>query len=476
MWNDPNFANSPTPRHRPIDLKTLLVLRVALVAVFCFVLVITIASIETRRDQKKQAEMRADLVARYLSHQLLRIDTGSDTMKRFPDLEVAVNNVLASGQCLHFLDEQEKTRSTSCIGSDTSHAATPTWFSAFLELFFVSGDSAKRIVSYNDTTYGSVIVSSDAEVIVDQTWHEMKYLFVYTGLTILALSVLVYVVISRALAPLRDLVSGLNRLSVGEFGYRLPVFRLSELHLISEVSNQLAEKIENTLLQRSELLRRLMNAQEHERRHLARELHDEFAQNLTAISALAASIKKEAERGNPALRAEAEILAQISMNMMKSLRGTLLHLKPADLEKFGLAECLRQLTVVWGANNKTKIELDVSQDIGLLSDDAAIHIFRIAQEGLTNAVKHADAKHVWLRIGQADTQDMNGRAIKLTIEDDGKGWARSIPDEMSNGMGIVNMQERVAALGGSISFDDSRNSGFRVRVVIPVDTVRGSTR
>ena len=464
------------PNHRSIDLKTLLVLWIAFVAAFCFVLVMTIASIEARRNQKKQAEMTADLVAHHLSHQLLRIDTGTDTAKHFPDLEPVVNNVLVSGQCLRFLDVQEKTRSTSCVGSDTSHAAAPAWFSTFLELIFVSSNSAKRIVSYKGTTYGSIVVSSKVEVIMNRTWHQMKYLLASTGLTIIALSVLVSIVISRALAPLRDLVSGLNRLSAGEFNYRLPVFRLSELRRTSEVSNQLAEKVESTLLQRSELLKRLMNAQERERRHLARELHDEFAQNLTAISALAASVKKEVERGNPNLKAEAESLAQISKNMMKLLRETLFHLRPADLDKFGLAECLRRLTVVWSANNKIKIELDVSRDLDSLSDTAAIHIFRIAQEGLTNAAKHADAKHVWLRISPASSADalsLNTPAIKLTIEDDGKGWSHSISDKMSSGMGIINMQERVAALGGLISFDGNQNSGFRVRVVIPVDTAHG---
>ncbi|MEW8048247.1 MAG: sensor histidine kinase [Candidatus Thiodiazotropha sp.] len=306
----------------------------------------------------------------------------------------------------------------------------------------------------------------------------MKYLFVFTGLAILVFSILVYVVISRALAPIGELVSGLNRLSAGEFSYRHPVFHLSELHLIGEVSNQLAERIESTLLQRSELLMRLMHVQEYERRHLARELHDEFAQNLTAVSALASSIKKETERGNPAIRAEAESLAQISKNMMKSLHVTLFHLKPANLEKFGLVESLRQLTAGWGANNKIKIDLDVSRDIDLLSDAAAIHIIRIVQEGLTNVAKHANARHVWLRIGPAsteDTQGANGGAIKLTIDDDGKGWSRSISSEMPSGMGIMNMQERVTALVGSISFGNHRSSGFRVLVVIPVDNAHGRT-
>ncbi|MCK9910854.1 histidine kinase, partial [Microbacteriaceae bacterium K1510] len=101
--------------------------------------------------------------------------------------------------------------------------------------------------------------------------------------------------------------------------------------------------------------------------HLARELHDEFGQNLTAIAALAASIERTTAEECPELRDEARSLAQISRTMMLSLRGTLLRLRPADFDKFGLAESLRQLVDVWSASRRreTRFELEIPARLDL---------------------------------------------------------------------------------------------------------------
>ncbi|MEI9900427.1 MAG: ATP-binding protein [Hyphomicrobium sp.] len=156
--------------------------------------------------------------------------------------------------------------------------------------------------------------------------------------------------------------------------------------------------------------------------------------------------------------------------MMASLRGTLLRLRPADFEKFGLAESLRQLVDVWSASRRrqTRFELDIPPEI-TLPDNAAIHIFRIAQEGLTNAAKHAGASHVRLcvePIAMPAPRRPDAVGIRLTIEDDGSGWHHEV--SQTNGRGLINMQERVAALGGTIAFDDRPGAGLKVRVIVPV--------
>jgi signal transduction histidine kinase len=308
--------------------------------------------------------------------------------------------------------------------------------------------------------------------VASRAWNEMKHLLILTALTIAALSDLVYVAIARALAPTGNVIAGLNRLSAGELSYRLPEFKLSELKRIADVTNELAERIETTLKQRAELSRRLVNAQEEERRHLARELHDELGQNLTAIAALAASIEKSAEQTCPDVSAEARSLSQITMGTMQSLRGTLAHLRPADLERFGLGQSLRHLIDVCSASygRTTRFELELPREIAPISDTAAAHIFRIAQEGLTNAAKHADARTVRLSVEPVpilQPRHSGAAAICLTIEDDGKG-RRPNGKAGANGMGLLNMQERVAALGGTMSLHDRPGAGFTVRVVVPV--------
>jgi signal transduction histidine kinase len=455
---------------RPIDLKRSLILRIAIVAMACLALVSAFALFETHREEQSRAAATAELVARQLSLQLLRINAGLDLSNRFPDWEAVVGSAFTGGQCVRFFDERGDMKRGSCVGGPSADSPAPGWFSAVSGFLYSAGEGVKLPVTFKGRNYGSVVVSSDPGAVTARIWREVKHPLVLTFLTIAALSVFAYVAIARALAPTQEVIAGLNRLAGGDFSHRLPGFELAELQRISEVANQLASKIEGTLAERCELSKRLMNTQEDERRHLARELHDEFGQNLTAIAALAASIEKSAERACPDIGAEARILSQISMDMMKSLRGTLLRLRPADFDKLGLAENLKQLVDVWSASRRqTHFELSVPSEIAL-PDNAAIQIYRIAQEGLTNAAKHAEARTVRLSVEPVDLPESSGAdtaGIRLTIEDDGAG-RRPNGTLPGNGMGLLNMQERVAALGGSISFDDRPGAGLRVRVVVPV--------
>jgi signal transduction histidine kinase len=466
----PPTASAPA-RPPTVNLKRSLIVRIAVVAVSCLVLVTAGVLWDTDREARQHAATTADLVARQLNFQLLRINAGFDASRRFPDWDalLAVNPV--RGQCVRLENANGEIQRSDCVGTLAPQDRAPAWFSAGWS--FLSPEvPAQAVVSYKDKAYGTVVVSSDSAVVASRAWDEMRHLLMLTALTILALSVLVYVAVARALAPTKDVIAGLNELSGGAFSHRLPDFKLAELQRISEVANGLAETIEGTLSERAELSRRLMNAQEEERRHLARELHDELGQNLTAIAALAASLEKSAAEACPELSTEARRLSQIAMGTMQSLRATLSHLRPADLDKFCLRDSLRHLVDVCSTSHgrTTRFKLEIAGEIAPLSDTAAIHIFRIAQEGLTNAAKHAEAKTVRLRVEPVSilhAKDAHAPGIRLTIEDDGKGRRRN-GNAGLNGRGLLNMQERVAALGGTISLSDRPGAGFTVRVVVPV--------
>lgn len=471
MPNPEEARASTVPRRRPVDLKRSLVLRIVVVAALCLAAVTAITLVEAHRDATRRAETTAALVARQLELQLLRINTGLDLARRFPEWDTVITGGVGGGQCLRFYNTQGVMQRGECMGSEPATDRAPRWFAALSSVLFAPGEGLGREVSYKGIGYGTVVVTSAPEAVVARVWNGLKHPLLLTFLTVVSLSVLVYVALARALAPTQEVLGGLNRLAAGDFSHRLPDFRLAELQRISEVANQLAAKIEATLGERAELSKRLMNTQEDERRNLARELHDEFGQNLTAIAALAASIERTAEEKCPELTAEALSLKRISAGMMAALRGTLLRLRPADFDRFGLVESLRQLVDVWrvGRHRQTHFELDVPAEIAL-PDNAAIHIFRIAQEGLTNAAKHAGARNVRLSVEPvmlAGGREGGTTGIRLTIEDDGAG--RPATSAGSSGMGLVNMQERVAALGGSISFDDQPGSGLKVRVVVPLN-------
>lgn len=453
-----------SPR-RPRDLKTSLIWRIVAVAAACFVVVAAASLIGIDQEARQRAQTTADLVAKHLSLQLLRVNAGFDLSNRYPDWDGLLANSPAPGQCVRLDNDKGEIVRSTCIGTPADAAAAPAWFRTIYGLLFAPEQDVQRDVTFKNMSYGRVVVSSDATALVGEAWQQIQRLLLLTGLIVVTLSALIYLAIARALAPTQKLIDGLDRLSAGDFAHRLPAFKLAELQRIGEVANQLAGKIETTLAERAELSRRLVNAQEEERRHLARELHDEFGQNLTAIAALAASIEKSAGPECAEAAEEARTLQQISARMMEALRGTLVRLRPADLDKFGLVESLRQLVGMWrlSAASKTRFEFDVPHEIAPIPDTAAVHIFRIAQEGLTNAARHADASTVRLSVAPAQASCCS--AIRLTIEDDGRGRR---PNGNSSAMGLLNMKERVAALGGDISFEDRPGAGLAVHVVVPV--------
>jgi signal transduction histidine kinase len=254
----------------------------------------------------------------------------------------------------------------------------------------------------------------------------------------------------------------LARLEEDTPGARLAQSGSREFDRIGESFNRLAESLERRTAERDALTRRLIDFQEEERRHLARELHDEFGQCLVAVGALAASIAHSADDSCPGIATEAGRIQQLVEPMMHSLRALLLRLRPPGIEEFGLESCLRNLVADWNGRSRTRFVIDVSGNLAGLSEPAAVSLFRVVQECLTNAVKHAAATCVWVRLERGAPHP----GINLTVEDDGQSLPGSAP--AGSGLGLSGMRERVAALGGRFEAGVRRPHGFSVQAWIPL--------
>jgi len=320
-----------------------------------------------------------------------------------------------------------------------------------------------------------VVVTIESAAIAAAIWKEVSGLLGLTGLVIGAICILQYGAISRALRPTKDILAGLDRLARGDLSCRLPNFRLIELQRISEVFNKLAASLDRTTREKTELAAKLVDNQEQERLDLARDLHDEFAQSLSAMSAVAASIKATAETECPALVPEANNLSQTSMAIMRSLRTTLRNLRPPEIDDFGLATSLATLARDQErlANGQLKISLEIDGDLRVLPRTAASHVYRIVQEGLTNINKHAHAGHarVALSFGtEAGEQTTPQRRwLALTIEDDGSRAVGSGLAAEGGGLGLIGIRERVMALGGTLDVIDLDDRGFKLHAMIPFE-------
>ena len=458
------------------DLKTSLALRVVAVALVCFLVAAALALFGTYRDVRQASERLADIISRQLQVQFYRIDASLDAPARFPNLDPVIDGVLGAGQCVRFLKPDGSVGRSSCVGVNRSDVVPPAWFLSLGARLLATHADVTREVAYRGKTYGTLLVTTEPETVLASLWKDISGMLGLTALLIAAICALQYVAIGRALRPTRDILAGLDRLSRGDLSCRLPDFRLIELQRISEVFNALGANLDRTTRERTALAARLVDQQERERSHLARELHDELAQTLSAISAAAASIKTTAEIECPVLVSEAENLSQLSIAMMRSLRSTLQTLRPPEINDFGLAASLLSLARNQErlAGGKLKILLKLDGDLKVLPSIAASHIYRIVQEGLTNIGKHANASRasVALDFGPeaAEQATPNRRWLALTIEDDGCGAVDHDVATEGNGqggLGLIGMRERAAALGGQLNVVQL-DRGFRLQAMIPI--------
>ncbi len=399
MQNSVPIAAAAMPRRRA-DLKFTLMLRVAGVAIVCFLMTAAYVLAEVNREARRNVEHLGTLLARQLDLQQIWAESGLGNPEMAPSWDSIAENVAASGQCMRIYDAQGRRTWSHCVGRHDQGRAAPAWFAGLYNFAFEPARPFERAVSYRGQDRGKVVVEPDPASVIFSAWRETARLLTLTAITTLPLCLLVYAAIGHALRPAREVIAGLDRFGGGDLAYRLPPFKLNELQRISEVFNHLADRLAKTLTERAGLAKRLIDAREEEQRNLARELHDEFAQNLAAINAIAASIR--ASSSEPAVREESESLSQIAMGMMTALRGTLLRLRPADVDDLGLVESLKRLIAGWNrrAGAQTRFALETRGCLDRVPQETAIHIFRIAQEGLTNAAKHADAANVCIRLAR----------------------------------------------------------------------------
>jgi signal transduction histidine kinase len=455
----------PAPR---FDLKFRLALRVAALAALCFTATAAYVLFETDRAAQARADSIAELLARDLALQQGQIHWIRGAPIQFPDLQRVAAALMAPGLCIAYRAQNGEILQRVCGGVAPDDTGAPQLFAALYQHLFRVDRESVRPVGTGQQTHGEAVASIDRQSLIGQSWRETSRLAVIMSGALVGLCVLVYAALADALRPTRAIRAGLERLAAGDLSARLPPFDLAELSAVGNVFNHLAGSLETTLEERNRLTRRLMVVQDEERQHLARELHDEFGQCLAAISAVAASAGQTAEQECPALLPECQSIARTSARMMEVLRGALLRLRPPDIEELGLAASLKGLVAGWNGRGggRTCFSIELSGEFSALPPDFAASLYRIAQEAITNAAKHAKASQVTLRLRMREAAGAEQRAqIEIVVVDDGSAAAALT---VGSGMGLLGMRERIAALGGKLSLDRSHPSGLVFRAQIPI--------
>ena len=212
-----------------------------------------------------------------------------------------------------------------------------------------------------------------------------------------------------------------------------------------------------------ELSAQVLEAREEEKTLIARELHDELGQLLTAMKMDLSWLRERLPAFDHALTAKAQQMNQVLDQTVGSVRRIAADLRPLMLDDLGLADAAGWLVEDFARRSgiECRIDLPPAERLNALGRDTSVTIYRVLQEALTNIARHSGAKHAWAVLEAA-----NG-ALVLEIEDDGRGIALGELDK-SRSLGVKGMRERVLYLGGELEVSRAPRGGTRVRARVPL--------
>jgi signal transduction histidine kinase len=215
---------------------------------------------------------------------------------------------------------------------------------------------------------------------------------------------------------------------------------------------------------RQVLLQQLATNQEEERHRIARELHDQMGQHLTAFSLGLKSLKDGTPEPSPAHQSLQKLL-NLAELMGKEVHRLALELRPTALDDLGLHTALVNYVEVWSESCGTEVDFQsTGLDGGRLLPPLETALYRVVQEAMTNVLKHAQAKRVNLILHCSADQ------VSAVIEDDGLGFDSETALKATGRLGVLGMQERLALVGGTLTIESTPNNGTTVFARIPLTT------
>jgi len=324
-----------------------------------------------------------------------------------------------------------------------------------------SGPGATLVypVSYHAIPLGELRVSSNPMSEFAEIEQRVGEDLALLALTLLALSAAIYWMVRRGLQPIAQVQAALANLQAGHLETRLQRFRLKDVDDIALRFNQCAAAMEEAAAQRRDLTRRVIEAEEEERKRLARELHDELGQSLTAIKVDAAYIAREAAHSSAKIVDSARSIERLSSDIMELIRSMLARLRPYGLETVGLSETLQDLVNGWQLRvaERFQCSLEISGAVDSLASDLNMTLYRLIQECLTNAVKHSRARRIHFKLALQEN--------KVVLEVTESQVTGDAALTKASGTGLLGMRERVEAHGGELALE--LNPALSLRAWMP---------
>jgi two-component system sensor histidine kinase UhpB len=269
----------------------------------------------------------------------------------------------------------------------------------------------------------------------------------------LALTIVVNWLILRPLfRPLERLADRMEGADVLRGGQRVPTDSTGEVGALEHAFNTMMERLET---ERREAGARALNTQEEERQRIARGLHDEVGQTMTGVLLLLKRLANGATPEQHAALSEAQAAVKTSL---EDVRRTAQELRPEVLDLLGLASALTNLARTFSDRTGIPVRRQLATQLPRLDPKVELVLYRVAQEGLTNAARHSGATEVTLGL------EHDAHSVVLQVIDNGRGFDGSGPE----GGGLRGIRERALIVGGAVAIKPSPTGGAEIRLQVPV--------
>ena len=356
----------------------------------------------------------------------------------------------------------------------------PAWFAALM-----SPAPSVQAIAFPD---GKLVVQANASRAVLDAWDELGMLAGLALALLLAALAAVYWLVGRTVQPFGQIVSALEAMQAGRLDVALPTLRGTEAGAIGTAFNRMTQQLQSHLATEKRALRAEMQLSdsrelrrgieqhiEQERRLIARELHDELGQSVTAMRSMALSIAQRVATLEPEAEQAARLVAAECSRLYDAMHSIIPRLAPLVLDSLGLAEALDDLVQRVRSSHPAVQVLSQVQlpPQAQLSPELALTLYRAAQEGLTNALRHGQAGLITLHLWA------EGHTMHLTLDDDGTGLAAdpntstgTTPDNPARAVraghyGLRWLAERVESLHGQLQLGPAQPHGARLQLRIP---------
>ena len=453
-------AAAPAPRPPLLLLGRALRLRLGAMALLVVALLAWSDWREWRQRNAEALPTTAALAAQLLADDLARHATAFDRASRTVTLQPLQTLARRAPLCAVVLDIYGRPMDAGCLPAVDDAGAAARIARALAGGHAQDWQHTLTLVLSEGVKAGTVEVQPHWALEGAQLWRRWAWLAA-AALALLAMLWGASRLVARALAPANKVLGALGRLAEGELHTRLPPMRLRELQHIAQAFNTLAARLQALRDEQRRLTLRLLQTREAERRRLARELHDEMGQSLSALQAEAAAMSLMTQ-SLPQAAAGAQAMGRTTAQLLDGLQRVLADLRPQTLDRFGLAAALQSLAAQArrrADGSELRVRLELPAPWTPLPADHDVHVYRIVQEALTNAQRHSGATLATVALRR------DGAGLLLSVADDGAG----APDVAPAGHGLLGMGERVLALGGRLAWERPAGGGLLLSVWLPVD-------